>query len=118
MISRRRVGWLLLAGVAAVAGYFVFGNSDQRRVLTVLEHLAAAGSSLPNESQAAWQTRLRAALRTDAEPNVELRLPGMPTLEGADEIAGLWSNAEGARLRLEIEPADVRVNAEIGRAHV
>lgn len=102
----------LLSGALGVAGYLLFGSSDERRILSSLRGLLGAASSLPRESDAERARRFRAALTRATLPEVTLSLPELGTFEGRDEILGAYALADGTSLRFAIEQAEVRVRKD------
>lgn len=106
----------MVVGGVGVGAYVLFGGSDQRRILNTLRQLAAAASSLPNDSDAARARRFRAVLARSTLPDVVLSVPELGTFEGRDELASAFELGNGLGLRLSIEQSDVRVKQDRAEA--
>ena len=107
---------VLLFSALGVAGYLLFGSSDERRISSLLRELLASASSLPRESDGERGRRFRAALVRSTLPSVTLSVPELGTFEGREEILGAYALADGTELRFGVEQFDIRVRKDRAEA--
>jgi hypothetical protein len=110
--SRRQLAWGGLGIAGLLAGYAMFGPSDQRRVLAILREVLLSPRAVSGDTEERRRARVRSALSKHALPSVSLTLPELGELEGHAAILSLLEQASGITLDVSIEQSDVVIEGE------
>jgi hypothetical protein len=114
-LTRRGVAGLLGLGLAACA-FLLLRPTDEKRVLGTLKELGAAVSSLPGDVEGTRRKRVAWSLLRLTTDDVALLAPEISKVEGRAAILELLELAEGLRLEVVVEQADIRAKSKRAEA--
>ncbi|MGC4092412.1 MAG: hypothetical protein QM756_31955 [Polyangiaceae bacterium] len=109
----------LLGGAAVLglgAGCYLLWPSEQRRVLGVLHELLASLSALPNDTDRARASRVRAALAKLTLPSLSVTIAELGLVEGQPALLELLTQLDGLRLTVDVQQAVVRLTSSGAQA--
>ena len=96
--------------------FLLLRPTDEKRVLGALKELCAAVSSLPGDVEGARRKRVAWALLRLTSDDVTLIAPEISKVEGRAAILELVDLAEGLKLEVEVEQADIRAKTKRAEA--
>ena len=114
IVSRRALAKLLVAVLAAAAFYASFWESQESRVRTLLEKLAAALHRKPKIAEAAWARSLEQTFSAGMVPSVRVVVPELESVEGREHVIALAIETRGV-FEVELDPSGISVAGD--RAH-
>lgn len=120
VLSRRAAALAVVIASVGLLGYVLLHESDEDRILALLEKLARGVETSPGENVAFRTLRLKKLFEEALEPQVSFSAAELDDTTGRKELAALAGSAPTTfgNLDVSIGSTDVRINRERGDAEV
>jgi hypothetical protein len=119
-LSRRALALAVLLGSAGLLGWLLFAESDEQRILSNLQELAAVVGTREGEAITFRTARLNGVFKELLHPDVTLDAPELGRAQGVQGLALLAAGAPRAYgdFDVSIGESDIDLDAKSKRAEV
>jgi hypothetical protein len=115
--SRRTLGRVVVALLAAVAFYLSLRESPESRIQALLERLAHALHRAPDENELEWRRGLQQVFARDLTSSAQLVAPELGTVEGRERLLELAVES-GGLFEIELEPSGIQLEKRSASARL